>query len=119
MGLSLQPIDRSAYRRWSTSTISLIQTLVTRAVRRGLVAEAAVAYRVRLAGGSGGAWWASEHDPDRFDFGARYLDRDLPAELRAEVEALALPDSLAAVEAFRSRAQALFDATLAELDRLG
>lgn len=96
----------------------LFQTLVTRAVRRGFVAEAAVAYQdhtyrplIELL--------RIRHCPERFDFGARYLDRDLPAELRAEVEALALPDSLVAVEVFRSRAQDLFDATLAELDGLG
>jgi predicted nucleotidyltransferase len=96
----------------------LFQTLVTRAVSRGFISEAAVAYQdytyrplIELL--------RIRHCPERFDFGARYLDRDLPAELRAEVEALALPDSPAAVEAFRSRAADLFDATLAELDRLG
>ena len=30
-----------------------------------------------------------EHDPDRFDFGFRYLDRDLPAEERQLLERLA------------------------------
>ena len=94
----------------------LFQTLVTRAVRRGFVAEAAVAYQdhtyrplIELL--------RIRHCPDRFDYGARYLDRDLPPALRAEVEALALPGSLDEVEAFRGRAQALFDATLAELAR--
>jgi predicted nucleotidyltransferase len=96
----------------------LFQTLVTRAVRRGFVAEAAVAYQdhayrplievLRI-----------RHCPERFDFGARYLDRDLPPTLRAEVEALALPGSLAEVESFRARAEALFDATLAELSPPG
>jgi predicted nucleotidyltransferase len=93
---------------------ALFQTLVTRAVRRGFVAEAAVAYQdhtyrplIELL--------RIRHCPDRFDYGARYLDRDLPADLRAEVEALALPGTLDEVEAFRGRAQALFEATLAEL----
>ena len=68
----------------------LFQTLVTRAVRRGFVAEAAVAYQdhtyrplIELL--------RIRHCPQRFDFGARYLDRDLPPALRAQVEALALP----------------------------
>lgn len=92
----------------------LFQTLVTRAVRRGFPAEAAVAYQdhtyrplIELL--------RIRHCPDRFDYGARYLDRDLPAALRDEVESLALPCSLAQVEDYRARAQALFDATLAEL----
>ena len=59
------------------------------------------------------------HCPDRFDYGARYLDRDLPADLRAEVEALALPGTLDEVEAFQVRAQALFEVTLAELAQPG
>jgi predicted nucleotidyltransferase len=93
----------------------LFQTLVTRAVRRGFVAEAAVAYQdhayrplIELL--------RIRHCPDRFDFGARYLDRDLPATVQAEVEALALPSSLDEVEAFRGRAATLFDVTLAALD---
>ncbi len=96
----------------------LFQTLVTRAVRRGFVAEAAVAYQdyayrplIELL--------RIRHCPDRFDFGARYLDRDLPATVRAEVEALALPGSLDEVEEFRGRAAALVDATLAQLDGRG
>ena len=123
--LAPAPLDRVALQARIDTRLEvlrerflLFQTLVTRAVRRGLVAEAAVAYQdytyrplIELL--------RIRHCPERFDFGARYLDRDLPAELRVEVEALALPDSLAAVEAFRSRAQALFDATLAELDSQG
>jgi predicted nucleotidyltransferase len=94
----------------------LFQTLVTRAVHRGFPAEAAVAYQdhtlrplievLRI-----------RHCPERFDFGARYLDRDLPAAIRSEVEALALPASPAEVLEFRARAEALFSATLAELDQ--
>lgn len=93
----------------------MFQTLVTRAVRRGFVAEAAVAYQdhtyrplIELL--------RIRHCPQRFDFGARYLDRDLPAPLRAELESLALPSSLEEIESFRERAQALFAATLAGLD---
>jgi predicted nucleotidyltransferase len=119
------PLDRAALEARMDARLEvlrqrfpLFQTLVTRAVRRGFVAEAAVAYQdytyrplidlLRI-----------RHCPDRFDFGARYLDRDLPPALRAEVEALALPCSPDEVEEFRSRAEALFDATLAELDTQG
>jgi predicted nucleotidyltransferase len=123
--LAPAPLDRVALQARIDTRLAILrerfplfQTLVTRAVRRGFVTEAAVTYQdhtyrplIELL--------RIRHDPDRFDFGARYLDRDLPAALRTEVEALALPGSLAEVEEFRSRAQALFDATLAELDSQG
>jgi hypothetical protein len=123
--LAPAPLDRVALQARIDARLAILrerfplfQTLVTRAVRRGLVTEAAVAYQdytyrplIELL--------RIRHDPDRFDFGARYLDRDLPAALRTEVESLALPGSLPEVEAFRCRAQALFDATLAELDSQG
>ncbi len=119
------PLDREALRARIDDRLAvlrerfpLFQTLVTRAVRRGFVAEAAVAYQdhtyrplIELL--------RIRHCPDRFDYGARYLDRDLPPALRAEVEALALPRTLDEVEAFRARAQVLFDATLAECTRAG
>ena len=121
--LAPEPLDRVVLQSRIDARLAILrerfplfQTLVTRAVRRGFVAEAAVAYQdyayrplIELL--------RIQHCPDRFDFGARYLDRDLPATVRAEVEALALPSSLDEVEEFRSRAEALFDATLAELDR--
>jgi hypothetical protein len=123
--LTPAPLDRAELQARIGSRLAILrqrfplfQTLVTRAVRRGFVAEAAVAYQdhtyrplIELL--------RIRHSPQRFDFGARYLDRDLPAALRAEVEALALPGSLAEVESFRGRAEALFDATLAQLDAQG
>jgi hypothetical protein len=119
------PVDRVALKARIDDRLAILrerfplfQTLVTRAVRRGFVAEAAVAYQdhtyrplIELL--------RIRHCPDRFDYGARYLDRDLPPELRAQVEALALPSTLEEVEAFRARAQALFDSTLAELPQPG
>jgi predicted nucleotidyltransferase len=123
--LTPAPLDRDALQTRIDTRLAILrerfplfQTLVTRAVRRGFVAEAAVAYQdhtyrplIELL--------RIRHCPERFDFGARYLDRDLPAGLRAAVEALALPGSLAEVESFRAGAQALFDATLAELSPPG
>lgn len=40
--------------------------------------------------------------PERFDFAFRYLDRDLPHLVRAEVESLAFPGDAAEVERFRA-----------------
>ena len=83
-----EPLDEaasSADRRAAggpAERFPLFQTLVTRAVRRGFIAEAAVAYQdhayrplIELL--------RIRHCPHRFDYGARYLDRDLPAPLRA------------------------------------
>lgn len=93
----------------------LFQTLVQRAVHRGFPAEAAVAYQdvtlrplievLRMV-----------HCPDRFDYGARYLDRDLPAPVRAAVESLALPSTPEQILAFQIRADALFWEAIASLD---
>jgi predicted nucleotidyltransferase len=119
------PLDRAALQNRIDTRLAtlrerfpLFQTLVSRAVRRGFAAEAAGAYQdltlkplIELL--------RIRHCPDRFDFGARYLDRDLPPGLRSEVESLALPGTLAEVEQFRSRAQALFEAVLGELDDPG
>jgi hypothetical protein len=116
------PLDRAALHgrideRLATlrQRFPLFQTLVSRAVDRGFAAEAAGAYQdltlkplIELL--------RIRHCPDRFDFGARYLDRDLPPTLRTEVESLALPGTLAQVEQFRARAATLFEAVLAELD---
>lgn len=121
--LAAQPLDRDALAARIDGRVAvlrqrfpLFQTLVTRAVARGYVVEAATAYQdytlrplIELL--------RIRHCPERFDYGARYLDRDLPEALRVELESLALPRSPAEVEAFRARADALFTATLAELDR--
>ena len=53
---------------------------------------------------------------DRYDFGLRYLDRDLPDELRREIENLALPTSPSEIEANRLRAETLFQECLRALD---
>jgi hypothetical protein len=54
--------------------------------------------------------------PDRYDYGLRYLDRDLPADVGAEIERLVFPPSVEEVEAYQARAQKLFDETIRALD---
>jgi len=97
------------------TTFPLFQPLVTRAVARGSVAEAAGFYQrfvlvplVELL--------RMRHAPERFDFGLRYLDRDLPDEPRALVERLAFPAGLADCARLRREAVARFDAELSALD---
>jgi predicted nucleotidyltransferase len=115
------PFDRAAHEARMRSRLAtlresffLFQTLVTRAVARGAAADAAAAY-VAVTLRPLVEVLRMRYCPDRFDFGPRYLDRDLPPAVRAEVEALAFPGSLAAVEACRARAEALFRETLIAL----
>ena len=56
------------------------------------------------------------HCPDRFDFGLRYLDRDLPPELYATVTRLAYPTDANAIPALAEEATTLFNIVLAEID---
>lgn len=99
----------AARREHIVARFDLLQHLVAKAILRGDVAEAADRYmnftlrplvetlRIQFC-------------PDRFDFGMRYLDRDLPAALHREIAALALPGSLDALARAHSRAKALFAA---------
>ena len=96
-------------------TFFLFQTLVTRAVRRGHPADAAMSY-LALTLRPLVELLRMRHCPDRFDFGLRYLDRDLPPEVRREVEAIALPGTPERVEACRARAEALFAENLRTFD---
>lgn len=94
----------------------LLQNLPSKAVRRGIAADAVHFYQgftvrplVELL--------RMRHCPDRYDFGVRYLDRDLPEPLRAEIAELVLPSSLEDLEAKRARAEAIFREQIDALDR--
>ena len=58
-----------------------------------------------------------EHDPDRFDYGFRYLDRDLPAADRALLERLAFIGIDDDLESAIDEAQGEVEARLARLGR--
>ncbi len=98
------------------TTFPLFQPLVTRAVARGFAAEAAGFYQ-RFALVPLVELLRLRHAPERFDFGLRYLDRDLPDEARALLERLAFPADLADCERLRSEAVARFEAELLALER--
>lgn len=55
------------------------------------------------------------HCPDRYDFGLRYLQRDLPPDVYQQLEPLFFCSDLADLERKQARAVALFRATLSEL----
>jgi hypothetical protein len=116
------PMDRVAHaarmaRRLADlrETFFLFQSLVTRAVRRGHVADAAASY-LSLTLRPLVEVLRMRYCPDRFDFGPRYLDRDLPPDVRREVEGLFLPGSPEGLLRARDRAEALFRETLRALD---
>lgn len=95
--------------------VELFQPLVSRAVHRGFGAEAAATYYgmtlrplIELL--------RMRHCPERFDYGPRYLDRDLPGAERDLIERLAYPADAAELERFRREAVARFRAELADLD---
>lgn len=94
---------------------ALFQNLVTKAVRRGFAADAQATFMsvtirplVELL--------RMRHCPERFDFGLRYLDRDLPSDVTRRVERWVLPASIEDIETFRGEAAALFDRTCRALD---
>ncbi len=89
----------------------LFRPLVTKALDRGHLAEAvhfymSFSYRplvdiLRIT-----------HCPERFDFGARYLDRDVPPEARADLERLALVGSAEAIRSQHAEIGGLVAASL-------
>lgn len=81
--------------------------------KRGLPADAAyfylvltMRYLVDLA--------RCVHCPDRYDFGWRYLNDDLPKELHDKIAELSYPPSMEAIPEYVERAQALIEELLAE-----
>ena len=102
--------DRRAARlRVLRDQHDLFGVLVTKAVHRGHLAEAVHFYHafslrpmievLRMV-----------HCPDRFDFGARYLDRDLPADDAAAVARLSLPGDAESLLAMHEETRARFTA---------
>lgn len=85
----------------------LLQNLVKKAVRRGAEPDAVLIYVNRTVAPLV-ELLRMRHCPDRYDFGLRYLDRDLPPELAAEIRAMMLPSSLEGLEACRARAEEMF-----------
>jgi len=57
--------------------------------------------------------------PDRYDFGLRYLDRDLPLEVRRQVESLLFCGNLEKLAEKQATAVALFQATPNDLRQAG
>jgi len=119
--LAAPALDRAAHgerlrRRLEVlrTTFELFGPMVTRSVRRGLPVEAATFY-TRFALAPLVELLRMRHDPARFDFGLRYLDRDLPPEAYAFVQELAFPRDAADCERLQAKARERFHAELAAL----
>jgi len=98
------------------TTFPLFQNFVKKAVLRGDLPDAVHSYFVctirpfvELA--------RMRHCPDRYDYGLRYLDRDLPDSLSREIGELALPTSIGQIEEYRTRTEVLFNELLRAYDR--
>lgn len=123
--IASRPLDRRALKRRIENrlaqlrqTFPLFQPMVRKELCRGNDLDALAFYQsatlaplVTLL--------RMRHCPERFDFGLRYIDRDLPPDAAARVRGLsfvARPGDLAR----RQRdAEALFEQVLAELDDAG
>jgi hypothetical protein len=117
------PLDRDSHWSKLRKRLAVLrmqfefgQTAVSRAVLRGFGAEAMLCYQnlslrplVELL--------RMRYCPERFDYGIRYLDRDLPHELRLKVEGLAYPPFVEAVEEYRVEVAALFRQNIEDLER--
>ncbi len=97
------------------SQFELGQVEVRKAALRGALVEAAFLYQVlcirplvevlRML-----------HCPERYDYGPRYLDRDLPDQVLSGLDRLACPASATDITEYQRRVEALFRETLEQLD---
>jgi hypothetical protein len=99
-------------------TFALFQSLVTKEIARGNALAALVFYHSHTLNPLA-LVLRMRHCPERFDFWLKYSDVDLPAPIAATLRRLAYPADLAALARLRAEAEALFHATLAELDSGG
>lgn len=107
-----RPVDpealaaKAARRRQELTTwFPMSQNFVVKAIRRGHAVEAAARYMaftlrplVDLL--------RMRHCPLRWDFGLRYLDRDLPPDVHDRIRALVFPQDVADLEAKHAEAAA-------------
>lgn len=91
--------------RVAVGMLGLGGPLVRKGLARGCVAEASAFYH-RMVLGQVVVLARAVHCPERFDFGARYLDRDVPAGVRAQIDRLSLPAGLEGLESATAECEA-------------
>jgi hypothetical protein len=116
------PFDRSAHVAKMEKRLAvlreifpLFQNLTIKAARRRAGADAMMTYMTQTVRPMV-ELLRMRYCPDRYDYGLRYLDRDLPADVGTEVERLVFPSSVGALESYQARAEAIFRETLRALD---
>ncbi|MBU1699039.1 MAG: nucleotidyltransferase domain-containing protein [Candidatus Eisenbacteria bacterium] len=97
-------------------TFPLLQPLVTRGVHRRHIAESALAYQV-LTMKPLVELLRMRYCPERYDYSLRYLDRDLPDDVRKEIEILAYPQTPEHLLKLHHQAVGRFRQQLDALDR--
>ncbi len=115
VGIRSVPLDREAHddrlrARYEeiVDAAPILIPLISKAIDRGFVAEAVHAYQNFLLRPLVDLL-RMEHCPDRFDFGFRYLDRDMPASERLLVERLSITGDLESIDGLRREALAVFE----------
>jgi predicted nucleotidyltransferase len=105
-------------RRFSDLRVQfpLLQPLVTRGIHRGQIAESAYAYQV-LTIKPLVEVLRMRYCPERFDYGIRYIDRDLPAAWREEIERLAYPRAADLLLSLHRQAVEHFNSVIEAYDR--
>lgn len=98
------------------ATVDLHAPLITRSAARGLEIETQAFYQ-RFGIQALVELLRMRHSPDRFDFGLRYLDRDLPAEDYMLVSTLCFPHDAADCVRFLERIRGRMQLELDALDR--
>lgn len=97
------------------SHFELGQMEVRKAALRGAAVEAAYLYQV-LCIRPLVEVLRMRHCPERFDYGPRYLDRDLPEDVRVALTSLACPPSPCSIAEFQAKSERIFRDTLEHLD---
>lgn len=117
------PFDRDSHNKKMVRRLAslrdqfpLCQAIVIKAIRRKLLVEASAAY-LRMTLMPMVELLRMRHVPDLYDFGLRYLDRDLPEQWRSRVEGWALPKDGEELAEHQQQIEQLFTEQLAALDR--
>jgi len=123
--ISGRPIDRKMIRERIQArleqlrvTFPLFQPLVRKELLRGNDLDALAFYQGQTLAPLL-TLLRIRHCPARFDFGLRYLDRDLPADLATTVRNLWFVSRPGEIEAKQREAEALFERVLGELEASG
>jgi hypothetical protein len=102
--------SRERYVQYLAAALPIRLETVWKAIERGQKTEASIRYHTQVLRPLIDLL-RIKHCPERFDFGERYLDRDLPPRECALIDVLSLPGSM-------DELRAAFDRARGEIERL-